>query len=79
MSDIRKRFKLVQDILTRSGYSDNGRKHVSSDTVDIPIKVLKEEAVIVRYPDGVRGLKGQFLSRIDVNGKSYLVDGDVKS
>ena len=63
----------VRKRLCPSGVWDNGSYMKSKNVVEIPL-ALMAEAVIVRFPEGVKGVP-ELVSRIDLRGQSYLVVG----
>jgi hypothetical protein len=70
------KFTMVRKRLCPSGAWDNGAYVVSKETVEIP-KALMDEAVVVRFPEGMSCVR-QPVARIDLRGQSYLVIGEVK-
>jgi hypothetical protein len=63
-------FVTLHKRLCPSGAWDSGA-YVKDGTVEIP-RALMTEAVIVRFPKGVKGVNDP-VARIDLRGQSYLV------
>ena len=71
-------FKLVVPKRADAGGEDDGQYVISKDILTIPEQMLNQQAIVETLLEGVSGING-CCSRIHVDGKSWLVLGDVRA